>query len=439
MSTQRVPAWKRLGLKLKGPASGDSPTLPATTGNANANQNQSSRPNAAHINGNGTPATKRNLTPSTPYSHTYEPANKRLRTGDRSFASDRDTSSSLRRQKSVSFVDGTKDSPARPSATTATPNSKKKPSKKPKKKKKAAKAAAAPTPDFDLTPTLSYLRLWATDRTAWKFNKNHQTLLIKYVFDGTPKIPSTDIGTFLDYIRDLKGGVRSRLREAAAGIRKTDMEQGQAGFPADVKDKEEKQKQYEEVIGRFLEDRKAYQQGRRAVPNEDGDPSGGKSRNKRSFDEVELVLRTIDPETKQRLLKRIRAEMVLEELSESEEGTTSTEAATATSSTQEGSAADNEMDVDSKIATAAQPTAKRRRIRNARTAAVDTSESESGSDSEESESEADSSSSSSSSEDDSEDEEMEDVPGQESSSSSSSSSSEPEDASEPSSDEDGDE
>ncbi len=439
MSTQRVPAWKRLGLKLKGSASDESPAS-STKGNANANQNQSPRPNAAHVNGSGTPGNKRNLTPSTPYSDSYQHANKRLRTGGPDFGShDRDFSSSLRRQKSVSFVDGTKESPARPSATTATPNGKKKPAKKPKKKKskKDPDAAPAPNPDFDLTPTLTYLRLWATDRESWKFNKNHQTLLIKYVFDGAAKIPSADIGTFLDYIRDLKGGVRSRLRETAAGLRKKDMEDGEAGFPAQVKDKEEKQRQYEDAISRFLEERKAHQQTREQGTNENS--GAEKTNNKRSFDEVELVLRTVDADTKQRLLKRIRAEMVLEELSDSDETTSSSETPTTASSAREAAAADNAMDLDSKPSNGAQPKAKRRRVRNARTAAVEDSSSESESESESGSDSSSSGSSSSSSEDESGDEEMAEIPGPESSSSSSSSSSsESEDAEDSSDDDDSD-
>ena len=439
MSTQRVPAWKRLGLKLKGSASDESPAS-STQGNANANQNQSPRPNAAHVNGSGTPGNKRNLTPSTPYSDSYQQANKRLRTGGPAFGSnDRDFSSSLSRQKSVSFVDGTKESPARPSATTATPNGKK-PAKKPKKKKtkKDPNAAPAPSPDFDLTPTLAYLRLWATDRESWKFNKNHQTLVIKYVFDGAAKIPSADIGTFLDYIRDLKGGVRSRLRETAAALRKKDMEDGEAGFPAQVKDKEEKQKQYEDAISRFLEERKAHQQTREHGTEENS--GAEKTNNKRSFDEVELVLRTVDADTKQRLLKRIRAEMVLEELSDSDETTSSSETPTTASSAREAAATDNAMDLDSKPSNGVQPTAKRRRVRNARTAAVEDSSSESESESKsKSKSASDSSSSgssSSSSEDESDDEEMAEIPGPESSSSSSSSSSSESEDAEGSSDDD---
>ncbi len=424
MSAQRVPAWKRLGLKLKGATSDDSPALPT-----NGTPNQSSRPNAAAIVGspaNGI-SNKRNLTPSA-YSNAnsnsnyssspYHPANKRLRTGERSFGSDRDTSS-LRRQKSVSFASDTKDSSTQAQTTKSSQKPTK--SKSKKKKKKQPKAPAEPAPEFDLTPTVSYLRQWATAREAWKFNKNHQTLLIKYVFDGTPKIPSADVNVFLDYIRDIQGGVRNRLRDTAAEIRKTDMEKGVAGFPADMIEREEKQKRYEEVIGRFLEDQKEVQQLRKERrQGDDVNGTAAAAGSKRSFDEVEFVLRTAEPELKQRLIKRIRAELVLEELSDSEDSTASGKTTTSASSTQDGEVADNEMDVDTKPINGTQAKTKRRRVRNLRTANLQASSSSSSSS--ESESEDDSESSSSSSEDESEDLEMEEANGVESSSSSSSSS-----------------
>ncbi|KAH8879068.1 hypothetical protein GQ53DRAFT_54126 [Thozetella sp. PMI_491] len=410
MSAQRVPAWKRLGLKLKGAASDDSPAL-----STNVTPNPKSRPNAANTAGspatNGT-SNKRNLTPSAysspSHSSPYQPANKRLRTGDRSFGTARDTSHP-RNTKSVSFASGTKDS------STNSPHDTKKSAKNKPKKKKKPKASAEPTPEFDLTPTLSYLRQWATARDAWKFNKNHQTLLIKYIFDGAPRVPSADLNAFLNYICDLKGGVRNRLRETATEIRKKDMDDGAAGFAADMPEKEAKQRRYEEVIGRFLQEQKDARQSRTTN-------GPAHSPNKRSFDEVEFVLRTAEPDLKQRLIKRIRAELVLEELSDSEESTSSGQTTT-TASTQDGAVADNEMDVDEKPANGSQPNAKRRRIRNLRTGNTEvnsSSESESGSDSDEA-SDDDGSSSESSSEDESDDEEMAEPNDVESSSSSSSS------------------
>jgi hypothetical protein len=393
-------------------------------------------PSALQPRANGSPASalKRKLPSSTSTPNAAGAAqtpSKKQRREDHTSANQA-TPSSLK--KSVSFADGTKDSAA--DKTTE----KKKP-----KKKKTKKAAAAPKADFSLEPSLNYLRQWHTARESWKFNKNHQTLLIKYLFDED-KIPSSDVSIFYQYIRDLKGFVRTRLRETAAEIKQKDMEAGAGAFPATLRDKKTKQKEYEDTISRFLQDLQQHQQ-QQQQPN--GKPSKN-ANGKRSLDEVEYVLRVATPEVKHRLLKRIRAERVLEELSssDSEESTTSAASAgTATSSTSSSSASSGqEAATATGTATAAlngggtrgrsdsslQP-AKRRRLRNVRTDIGDEDSSSSESESSESESEEESSSSSES--EDGSDEEMVDAApdgdaAESSSSSSSSSSSEGESESE---------
>jgi hypothetical protein len=393
-------------------------------------------PSAHQTRANGSPASalKRKLSSptSTPNAAgSAQTPSKKQRTGSRTLANQA-TPSSLK--KSVSFADGTKDTTADKAAE------KKKP-----KKKKTKKAAAAPKADFSLEPSLNYLRQWHTARESWKFNKNHQTLLIKYLFDED-KIPSSDVSIFYQYIRDLKGFVRTRLRETAAEIKKNDMEAGAGAFPATLKDKEAKQKEYEETISRFLQD---LQQHQHHQPN--GKPPKN-ANGKRSLDEVEYVLRIATPEVKHRLLKRIRAERVLDELSsDSEESTTSAASAgTTTSSTSSSSASSGQAAATAtangtpaalngatrgRSDSSLQP-AKRRRLRNVRTDIGDDDSSSSESESSESESEEEGSSSSSSTEsEDGSDEEMVDAgPGgdavESSSSSSSSSSSEAESESE---------
>jgi hypothetical protein len=284
-------------------------------------------------------------------------------------------------KKSVSFAGDTKDS----AKEKAKP--KKAKSKKPKKASSTAKS------DFSLEPSLVYIRQWHTERDSWKFNKNHQTLLIKYLFDGD-KVPSADIPIFYQYIRDLKGFVRTRLRETAAEIKKKDMEAGAGAFPATLKDKESKQKEYEETISRFLQDLQQHQQRRQSNGDSPRNANG-----KRTLDEVEYVLRVATPEIKQRLLKRIRAELVVDELSDSEESSTSeaTEGAETTATGTSSSSASSGRDATTTAAGAAgtnattattgrsdgsQQPAKRRRLRNVRTAIGDddsSSSSESGS------------------------------------------------------------
>ena len=56
-----------------------------------------------------------------------------------------------------------------------------KPGKPGKKPKKSKPAKPAPPPSI-ADQHLEYLRKYKDDKASWKFNKNSQTLLIKYVF-----------------------------------------------------------------------------------------------------------------------------------------------------------------------------------------------------------------------------------------------------------------
>ena len=380
-----VPAWKRLGLKLKGAASDDA--RPSSGGPNAASKPAAQVPNSLHARVNGSPASalKRKLPPSA------STPNKKQR-GDEQTPASHGTPSSLK--KSVSFSNDTK---------TAAANGEKKANKK---KKKAKKATNAPNPDFSLEPALEYIRQWHKSWDSWKFNKNHQTLLIKYLFEGD-KVPSADIPTLYLYLRDLKGGVRTRLRETATEIRTKDMEAGAGAFPASLKakDRETKQKEYEETISRFMQDLQQHQQPPAKSTNANG---------KRPLEEVQYVLRIATPEVKSRLLKRIRAELVLAELSDSEETATTSTSASSASTGQDATAA-AEAAVTTRPRSDSHQPAKRRRLRDARTDLPDEDD-ESGSSESESESESeasssDSGSSSSGESDDDSDEEMDLAPG----------------------------
>lgn len=427
---QRVPAWKRLGLKLKGPAAGEDPVPAPSSGNATGHPTQASQQRNGQNPLNSSPASALKRKPQAP----LQTPSKKIRLDQQTPASAPST------KKSVKFADGTKQ--------VVKPEKEKK-AKQPKKKKEPKKKSETPKADFSLEPALTYLRQWHIARQSWKFNKNHQTLLIKYLFDAE-KVPSPDILIFYQYIRDLKGFVRTRLRETAQEIKKQDMEQGEEAFPSSTKDKETKQKEYEAVISDVL---KAQHEAQQQMQQ-----NGTNANGKRTFDEVEFVIRVATPEVKQRLYKRIRAEMVLEELSDSE-STISTDTTMATTSTA-SSAADKEVAASSeglpKRAAPAKPSdgptqpTKRRRLRKVRTDISDddsSSDSSSDDDSESSDSTDDDDDDKSDGEDDSSfssssdsdsDEEMASTPeeseGDESSSSSSSSSSESESESEASDD-----
>lgn len=397
-----VPAWKRLGLKLKGANSDGSPAATisqptATTTSAPPPGRFAHHQQRSNFNADGqygTPAfNKRKQFPSGQY-----PASdsKRPRWDNSDFTPSK---------KSVSFSQDTK---------KAAP---KKP--KPAKKKKASKPQPNPPP-HDLTPSLEYLRTWHKARDAWKFNKNHQTLLLKYTYKAEA-LPAADIDAFYLYINDIKGGSRTRLIEQAEEVRKKDMEAGPKGFPDGTKGAEEKQGQYEEMLANLLKEKEAAK--------EDGSSNGAP---KRSFDEVEFTLRTVDKDVQQRLVKRMRAELVIDVL-KSSSGEDDAAAPSATSSRVKVPVLNG---TDAKATGAEGAKQKTKRRKKLRTADTDSSssESESSSDSDSDSSSDDSDAeagvagdSSSSSSDSSSDEDLEVANGRanaETSSSSSSSSSE---------------
>lgn len=298
-----VPAWKRLGLKLKGPSADGSPvstvsqpTTPSAPPAARPSfQQQQPSYNSSYNSGggqygdydNGTPFNKRKQQFPSSYPSSD---NKRPRRDDSDFNSN----------KKVSFSQDTK---------KAVP-------KKPKKKK--ALKPQKPREAYDFAPVVEYLRTWHTARDSWKFNKNHQTLMIKHLYTTTA-IPSSDIDIFYQYISDIKGGSRKRLVEEAKDIIKKDMEAGLKGFPAGTK--ADKQKKYEEILADLLKKKAEIKNG--ATVNGNG---------KRSFDEVEFVLRTTDKDVQQRVVKRMRAEVIAEELDTSD-SSESTDVSTTVSTT----------------------------------------------------------------------------------------------------------
>ncbi|RYP72899.1 hypothetical protein DL771_003937 [Monosporascus sp. 5C6A] len=408
----RVPAWKRLGLKLKS-ASGESHTRTAPTTDAAAPPHASAPAPQKWEQVNGSASAKRKPSGALKSDHSAKKARSDLP----------EVQTPRPSKKSVVFAAEVTESPT-PAAANGTQAAASKKPKQPTKPKSASGAGLAAIPaaaaakaskspgkqgPVNLEPALAYLRQWHTSRDSWKFNKNHQTRLLEQVFADETTIPAVDIGVFYAYIRGLKGGVRARLRELARGIRARDMEQGTDGFSAAASnngnnnnnnkknDKEaaaqaqRKQKEYEDVIAAFL--------GRDRAPGE------------RRFDEVDYVLRTTDMEMQRRVVKRMRAETVLEELADGDEEAASTAsttlASTSSSSNSSGGGttiqngdgnADAEDGKRLQLNDGSQQRVKRRRLRKARTAGE--VEDESSSSSSSSESESSSSSDSSSSDDD---------------------------------------
>jgi len=94
-----------------------------------------------------------------------------------------------------------------------------------KKKKKTAEqplAKASPTSKQDppaIHPALEYLTAFTTSLHTWKFSKNHQTYLLKHLFD-LATIPPSHNAPLKTYLSGLKGpAARQRIRERALAIR----------------------------------------------------------------------------------------------------------------------------------------------------------------------------------------------------------------------------
>lgn len=386
LPAQSVPAWKRLGLKLKG--AGGAPSTP------------SAKP-VTTISGAASTTGPRD-SPSWGSKRKEYPSPTSQFGNSKRHRTDFDQSAQTPgRRKSVTFADGTKGSDLDPSATK-TPSkppgaAEDKQQKKPKKPK-ARKPAKKPEQNYKpghLQPQLSqYLRDWHTARDTWKFRKNIQTLVIKYAFDPV-LLPAADFPIFRKYAIGLQGASRDWLRTSAAEIRKRDLEQrGAAGFPVGTADADGKQERYEELIVKMLGAQGS--QPRRGGGS--GNANGKRVRD--DYSEEDLVMGGTEadargPEVTQRIVKRMRAEMVLDELSDADASdasaattsTTTTTTTTTNDASSEGGAATATPSAGEAKAKAADSSQKRRRQRKKRTVDDDddTSSSDDSSDSSEEE------------------------------------------------------
>ncbi|KAL7895675.1 hypothetical protein HDV63DRAFT_204248 [Trichoderma sp. SZMC 28014] len=390
-ASARAPAWKRLGLKLKQSSAPEPANETLQVGHPSSSRTQQT-------------ASKRK--PEAPPAGEPLSALKKSRNDSHPAASN----PQLNKRKSVSFGE----TPTKSGIDTKGPVNKAPPKKaKTPGKKKANPNAAAPS---DIKPALEYLNQWKSARDSWKFNKNYQTILIKHAFDPV-LFPSANIDTFYLYIRDLKGFVRTRLQETAMETRTKDSTEGAAGFPQGSVNLPEKQLRYDQLLAQLLhsqagQKRKTFHEAEYRTSSED----------------VDDVIR--------RVIKRMRAELVLDHLSEGEESdashtttaTASSEVSIAESNTTKATEGDNQVKLKEG------PSKRKRKLR---TTVDDSSSSESESDSDDSSSSSsDDSDSDSDSDDGNEaDKGNESSSGESSSSSSSSSSEDESDSDDESSDE----
>lgn len=94
---------------------------------------------------------------------------------------------------------------------------------KEKKDKRKKQDQQEPTDPSD-TPILTYLHLYHQDRPAWKFQKNRETQLFKHVL-SLERVPTEYNAALLAYLQGLKSeAARQRLSQTAEEIIKSEME-----------------------------------------------------------------------------------------------------------------------------------------------------------------------------------------------------------------------
>jgi hypothetical protein len=171
---------------------------------------------------------------------------------------------------------------------------------KPKKQKRPKKAKSPKSqkvvkPTKQLDPALSYLKLFHESKDTWKFNKIHQINLLKNAFD-VEKIPSEYIEIFYTYVAGLKGSARTQLRDAAIAIKVKAQEESameSAGDTDSITPGRELEGQFENDVAIVAPD---------------------------SASEIGYEERVLQPLSdltiKQRMAKRMRAERILDELAQ---------------------------------------------------------------------------------------------------------------------------
>jgi hypothetical protein len=177
--------------------------------------------------------------------------------------------------------------------------------KKPKSPKpsKIVKTPKAPS----ARPFLVYLKQYHESRRTWKFNKNHQNHLLKHIFN-VEVIPSDHAHLIYEYVRGLQGGVRTRLREEALGIKVKDQEDGPAGFPESMSERDKKQREYDAAMSEYV-----------------ATMTAANASSKMGYEEG-VLLGLSDAAMAERVAKRMRVERILKELETPDEGKAEAEA-----------------------------------------------------------------------------------------------------------------
>ncbi|KAI9833589.1 MAG: hypothetical protein M1819_003542 [Sarea resinae] len=272
--TPHVPAWKRLGLKLKF-AKGEaadavnstvSPS-PATHSGHKKRKLDGDESSAESESAASPLAEKRSKKRKPSPRSNAQLVERNVKPSKPDDTSARPETATLKKRKSVAFTPETKvedgdsikqffsawvaEQKAADSSFTYPPQSsqpahhfatespasidseKQKDPKKPKKPKASKKDRAKQVSTDNVIPApthpaLIYLSQYHTDRANWKFNKIRQTYILKHLFDTT-LIPPSYNDALTSYISGLQGsGARARISEAGLAVRKSTDEEAKS-------------------------------------------------------------------------------------------------------------------------------------------------------------------------------------------------------------------
>ncbi|TVY46608.1 hypothetical protein LOCC1_G001840 [Lachnellula occidentalis] len=119
---------------------------------------------------------------------------------------------------------------------------------KPTKARKPRTAQAPLDPALPEKPFLAYLKQYCESKDTWKFNKNHQSHLLKHLFN-IDVIPSNYAHYVYEYVKGLQGGVRTRLRDTALAVKVKDLEEP---FPTDMENAEQRKRDYGVAMNEYV-------------------------------------------------------------------------------------------------------------------------------------------------------------------------------------------
>ncbi|KAK4936611.1 hypothetical protein LTR10_022534 [Elasticomyces elasticus] len=205
-----VPAWKRLGLKLKY-ANEKPESIVESNPNGVGSTNQRAETTASAkepLKSDGPPKKKRKVTSGV--------ENHVSADSEHSVPSDGHASAmngkSKRPKKRVSFAADAESAPESSAASAQNGNHSEDPTtSKPKRAKKKGKSGSK-LHIAKTNPALEYLDQFHRAHASWKFNKNKETWLLKHMFSERD-IPGTYNLALATYIHGLKGsGARDRLK-----------------------------------------------------------------------------------------------------------------------------------------------------------------------------------------------------------------------------------